>query len=233
MQKAMENKNIAAYFRNIDLMTGKSIDEFNKMLGDVNAQIKVTGNNISIVYGDNVETTKTTRITEYVKSVISKLKPEQPEKLENKIINLSNPRSTSIDESEKKIEDTTMNTVVYADKYLDSRKKKTFFYVSACFLKEHKSKIVFSIIVGIITAFLFSWFSIVSSIFLVALFGFSSLIVSFLLLLALDKFIECPSVENWFRYCNPSYESKLKLDRNDSQHSQPTLGMSGDTRKQK
>ena len=127
-----------------------------------------------------------------------------------------------------KIENTPTDMVSNPEKHLDSRKKKTIFYNLFCFLRKHKSKIVLSVIVGIVTAFLFSWFSIVSSIFLVALSGFSSLIVSFLLLLVLDKFIECPSVEDWFRYCKPPCNSELKLSKDSSYNSPDVLRSTDD-----
>ncbi len=111
------------------------------------------------------------------------------------------------------------DNVISIDKNLNSRQKKTILYAFGCFIKKHKSKMSFSVIVGVVIAFLFSWFSVVNSVILVALFGFFSLIVLFLLLLALDKFIECPSVEDWFRCCDPSCKSKEQLNKDNSRDS--------------
>ena len=127
-------------------------------------------------------------------------------------------------------ENISTNGVINTDKHFNSQKKTTILYILVRFLKKHKSKIVFSVIVGIVTAFLFSLFSIVSSIFLVALSGFSGLMVSFLFLLVLDKFIECPSVEDWFRHCKPSCDSELNLSKDSLRNETPEVKEFGDTR---
>ena len=98
IQEAMKNKNIADYFRNIDLMTGKSIDKFTQMFSDINAKLSIINNNIFIVDDDNIkEQPSTSQITADVKLFIVESKIEELKKVKNAIINLSNPRSTSID----------------------------------------------------------------------------------------------------------------------------------------
>lgn len=110
IQKAMENKNIADYFHNINLITSKSIDEFKQMFIDMNAQINITYNNISIGYDNNIEgQPSTAEITADVKISILESQIKELEKLKklknakNAMINLQSPRSTSSKLSKRRI----------------------------------------------------------------------------------------------------------------------------------
>ncbi|MBQ9491620.1 MAG: hypothetical protein IJU86_02455 [Firmicutes bacterium] len=100
IQEAMKNKNIADYFRNIDLMTGKSIDKFTQMFSDINAKLSIINNNIFIVDDDNIkEQPSTSQITADVKNFIVESELNTLNTLnafKNCMMRLFPPKSTSI-----------------------------------------------------------------------------------------------------------------------------------------